>query len=61
MPDRLHYNWVLRLVTKAAGAFRANDWTLSRIDPDGLKYLATISVRAHWFIAAIALIEINPS
>ena len=37
MPDRLHYNWVLRLVTKAAGAFRANDWTLSRIDPDGPK------------------------
>ena len=37
MPDRLHYNWVLRLVTKAADAFRANDWTLSRIDPDGLK------------------------
>ena len=52
------YSRVLRLVTKAADAFRANDWTLSRIDPDGLRYLATISVRGHWFIAAIALIEL---
>ena len=58
MPHGYHYNRVLRLVTKAADAFRANDWTLSRIDPDGLRYLATISVRAHWFVVAVLLFEL---
>ena len=43
---------------RAASTFRVNDWTLNQIDPDGLRYLATISVRANWFVAAIASIEL---
>ena len=58
MPDRHHYNRVLQLVGKATDAFRANDWALNQSDPDGLRYLATISVRANWFVAAIAVIEL---
>ena len=42
----------LQLTTKVNDASRINGWALSRIDPDGLRYLATISVRARWFVIA---------
>ena len=52
------YSRVLQLVTKTTDAFRANDWTLNQIDPDGLRYMATISVRAHWFVIAVLFFEL---
>ena len=58
MPHGSQHSRLLQMVTKATGAFRVNDWALNQIDPDGLRYLATISVRANWFVAAIALIEL---
>ena len=58
MPHGFHYSRVMRLVTKATDTFRLNDWTLNQTDPDGLKYVATISVRAHWFLIAVALFEV---
>ena len=58
MSDRHHYNRVLQLVGKAADAFRANDWALNQIDPDGLRYVATISVKAHWFVIAVLFFEL---
>ena len=48
----------LQQTTKANDASRIRGWALNRIDPEGLRYLATISVRAHWFIAVIASIEL---
>ena len=48
----------LRLAAKAANAFRVTDWTLNQIDPDGLRYVATVSVRVHWFFAAVLLVEL---
>ncbi len=45
-----------QLLRTAAGVFRVSDWTLNRIDPDGLRYVATVSVWAHWFIAATFLV-----
>ena len=53
-----HDSRVLQLVTKATNALRANDWTLRQIDPDGLKYVATTSVKGHWFIIAFLLFEL---
>ena len=53
-----HDNRRLQQTTEANDASRISRWALSRIDPDGLRYLATISVRAHWFIAVIAVIEL---
>ena len=50
---------VLQLVRKATVAFRINDWALNQVDPHGLKYLATISVRGHWFIVAKTLVEVE--
>ena len=49
MPHGRHYRRVQRLVRKATVACRANDWMLNQIDidPDGLKYVATTSVRGH--------------
>ena len=58
MPHGFHDVRVRQLVKSAAATFRANNWTLNQIDPDGLRYLATISVRANWFVAAIGLIEL---
>ena len=52
------YSRVLQLVTKTTDAFRVNDWTLNQIDPDGLRYMATISVRAHWFVIAVLFFEL---
>ena len=48
----------LRLLTRAAGAFRVTDWTLNQEDPDGLRYVATVSVWLHWFIGAVCLVEL---
>ena len=53
-----HDNRRLQQTTEANDASRISRWALSRIDPEGLRYLATISVRAHWFIAVIAVIEL---
>ena len=58
MPHGSHDSRVLQLVTKATDAFRVDDWTLSQIDPDGLRYVATISVRAHWFVVAVLFFEL---
>ena len=52
------YSRVMRLAAKAAGVFRVNDLALDQIDPEGLKYVATVSVRAHWFIVALMLFEL---
>ena len=49
---------VLQLVTKATVPFRLNDWALNEVDPDGLRYVATISVRAHWFVIAVLFFEL---
>ena len=57
MPHGSLYSRVLQLVKKAIVALRVKDEALNQIDPDGLRYLATISVRANWFVAAIARIH----
>ena len=44
-----------RLLRTAAGVFRVSDWTLNRIDPDGLRYVATVSVWVHWCMAVTFL------
>ena len=58
MPHGFHNVRVRQLVKRATATFRVDDWALNRIDTDGLRYLATISVRANWFVAAIAVIEL---
>ena len=60
MPHGSLYSRVLQLVTKTTAAFRVNGWTLNQtdIDPDGLRHVATMSVRGHWFIIAVLLFEL---
>ena len=58
MPHGSHNSRVLQLVAKTTAAFRVNGWTLNQIDPDGLKYVATMSVRGHWFVIAVLLFEL---
>ena len=53
-----HYNQGLQSTTEAAGAPSRNGWGLSRIDPDGLTYVATISAKGHWFIVVVCLVEL---
>ena len=45
-----HYRLVLQLARRAAGALQVDDQMLSREDTDGLRYVATIAVRVHWFL-----------
>ena len=57
MPHGIHHIRILQLVRKATDAFRVNDWTLNQIDPDGLRHVATMSVRGHWFVAGRLVVE----
>ena len=56
MFESSHHNRGLQLIRIAAGVFRASDWTLNRLDPDGLRRAVTVSVWVHWFIAATCLV-----
>ena len=58
MSNRVRHSRGLRLVAKTANAFRVTDWTLNQIDPDGLRYVATMSVRVHWFFCAVLLVQL---
>ena len=48
----------VQLIEKMTAAFRVTDWTLNRIDPDGLRHVATVAVRVHWFIGAVVFLEV---
>ena len=48
----------LNPIRAAAGAFRMSGPTLMRLDPDGLRYVATILVWAHWFVVAFNLVQL---
>ena len=39
-----------QLLRTAAGLFRASGWTLNRMDPDGLRHVATVLVWVHWVV-----------
>ena len=58
MPHGPRLSRGLLLVKGAVRTLWVDDQTLDRADTDGLRYVATISVRAHWFVAAICLIEL---
>ena len=58
MPHGSHNSRILHLVTKTTDAFGVSGWTLNQIDPDGLRHVATMSVRGHWFIIAVLLFEL---
>ena len=55
MTASVHWTRGLRLIRAAGGAFRVGDWTLNRIDPDGRRCVATVSVWVHGFAAACLL------
>ena len=48
----------LRWAPKALSAFGVTDWTLNQSDADGLRHVASVSVRVHWFGVAVALVEV---
>ena len=52
MFESIRRNRGSQMIRAAAGAFRVSGWTLNRIDPDGLRYVATVSVWVHWFAIA---------
>ena len=58
MYNRIHHSRGLHLVGKMANAFRVTDWTLNQVDPDGLRHVATMSVKVHWFFCAILLVQL---
>ena len=58
MSNRIHQSQLLQLIAKATNVFRVTDWTLNEVDPDGLRYVATVVVRVHWFFIAVLVIEV---
>ena len=53
-----HYGRGLQLARRAADFFWIHDQTLSEEDTDGLRYVATIAVRVHWFILPVLVFEL---
>ena len=47
-----------RPIRAAASFFRVNDDTSNRIDPDGLRQVATVTVWLHWFAAALLFFQL---
>ena len=47
----------VKSVSKLVDVFRIIDWPLNQFDPDGLRYVATVSVRVHWFLSVVVLVE----
>ena len=58
MFESIHRNRGSQLIRTAAGVLRVGDWTLNRFDPDGLRYVATVSVWVHWFIVATCFVQL---
>ena len=48
----------LRPIKAAASGFGMSGSTLMRLDPDGLRFVATILVWAHWFVVAFSLVQL---
>ena len=48
----------LHPIRAAASVLRMGSSTLMRLDPDGLRYVATILVWAHWFVVAFSLVQL---
>ena len=48
----------LHPIRKAASVFRVSDWTLNRVDPDGLRYVANVMVWVHWCIGLVCLFQL---
>ncbi len=46
----------VKLLAKADNAFRLNDWPLSQIDPEGLRYVASIQVWLHWALGVLVVV-----
>ena len=53
-----HRSRLRRVFTKAGDALQGNGWTLRQLDQDGLRYVAAVSVRAHWLVIAVLLFEV---
>lgn len=51
-------NAVRRWANRVASAIGLNDRNLGQSDPEGLRYVTTISVRGHWFISVLCLFEL---
>ena len=50
-----HRSHGLQLAARMANAFRFDGWVPDQIDPDGLQHVGSVSVRVHWFFAAVLL------
>ena len=53
-----HRSRLRRVAVMATDALQGNGWTLRQLDPDGLRYVAAVSVRAHWLVIAVLLFEV---
>ncbi len=48
---------VLQLIAKTVDVFGSRDWTLSQIDPDGLRHVGNIQAWMHWALVAVGFFQ----
>ena len=48
----------LHPIRTAAAVYRMSGSTLMRLDPDGLRFVATILVWAHWFVVVFSFVQL---
>ena len=46
------------MIRQLANALRISEWTLNRIDPDGLMYVGSVSVWGRWFAAFVCFFQL---
>ena len=57
MSNGAHHRRGFELPAKAANALKLRDWTITQIDPEGLRYVASIQAWLHW---ALGVLETGP-
>lgn len=52
------HRWGLQLLAQTVDAFGSRDWTLSQIDPDGLRHVGNIQAWMHWALVAVGFFQL---
>ena len=58
MSNGAHQSPGVRLAAKVASILRATDWTLTHIDPVGLRYVANMLAWAHWALGVFVVVQL---
>ena len=58
MSNGAHHRRGFELPAKAANALKLRDWTITQIDPEGLRYVASIQAWLHWALGVLVVVQL---